>query len=349
MRLLLLPLAVLYGTGVALRNFFYQLRLLKSTRFNLPVIAVGNLAVGGAGKTPHIEYLIELLQDYVQVATLSRGYKRQTSGFLLAEPSMDATQIGDEPLQYLRKYPKIEVAVAENRALGIPRLLQEAPNVEAILLDDAFQHRAVIPGLNIMLTEYRHPFTRDWLLPAGRLREWRSAYQRADVIVVSKCPPQLSPEERTKLLAEIRPMAHQQVFFSYYAYGSMYYLFNPGYQGSLDQQTDVLLLSAIARTDYLVEHLRTVAASVLSVEFEDHHYFTTEDLAQLQATFLQIPSQQKIILTTEKDAMRLELHRAYLQERQMPIFVLPIAVRFHFGEGPAFEALVKNYLLNFKV
>jgi tetraacyldisaccharide 4'-kinase len=283
------------------------------------------------------------------VATLSRGYKRETTGFLLAEPDMNAKTIGDEPLQYKRKFPQIEVAVAENRALGIPQLVAAAIDTQVILLDDAFQHRAVTPGLNIMLTEYSTPFTSDWLLPAGRLREWRSAYQRADVIVVSKCPAQISDANRDRLLKAIKPLPYQQVFFTYYAYEQMYYLFNRGYQGVLDKNTDVLLLSAIARTDYLMDYIETQAASVIGMEFEDHHYFSEDDLARLNVAFLQIKSTQKLILTTEKDAMRLELHRAYLQEKQLPIFVLPVVVQFHFDDTERFNHLVKNYLLNFKV
>jgi len=268
---------------------------------------------------------------------------------LLAEPDMNAKIIGDEPLQYKRKFPQIEVAVAENRALGIPQLMAAAIETQVVLLDDAFQHRAVTPSLNIMLTEFSTPFTSDWLLPAGRLREWRSAYQRADVIIVSKCPATISEAERQKILKAIRPQPYQQVFFSYYAYEQMYYLFNRGYQGVLDKNTDVLLLSAIARTDYLMDYLETQAASVLGMEFEDHHYFTSEDLLRLNTAFLQLKSAQKIILTTEKDAMRLELHRAFLQEKQLPIFVLPVAVHFHFDEAERFNQLIKNHLLNFKI
>ena len=348
-RIVLSPLALLYGMGVSFRNLMYQTKLLKSAKFSIPVISVGNLSVGGAGKTPHIEYLIELLRHYLNVATLSRGYKRETTGFLLAEADMNAKIIGDEPLQYKRKFPHIEVAVAENRALGIPQLMAASIETQVVLLDDAFQHRAVTPSLNIMLTEYSTPFSSDWLLPAGRLREWRSAYHRADVIIVSKCPAQMSEAERQKILKAISPKPYQQVFFTYYAYEQMYYLFNRGYQGVLDKNTDVLLLSAIARTDYLMDYLETQAASVLGMEFEDHHYFTSEDLLRLNTAFLQLKSAQKIILTTEKDAMRLELHRAFLQEKQLPIFVLPVAVQFHFDEAERFNQLIKNHLLNFKV
>ena len=193
-RVLLAPLTVLYGLGVSLRSLFYTSGVLKHTTFSLPIISVGNLSVGGAGKTPHVEYLVQLLKDYVHVATLSRGYKRKTKGFLLVHPHQSATQVGDEPLQYKRKYPDVTVAVGENRSLAIPEMLQHAPQTQVILLDDAFQHIAIRPSLNILLTEHGQLFTDDFLLPSGRLREWRSAYERADTIIVSKCPPDL-PEE----------------------------------------------------------------------------------------------------------------------------------------------------------
>ncbi len=174
-KILLAPFSLLYGVGVSLRNFLYQKELLKGIRFDIPVISVGNLSIGGAGKTPHIEYLIRLLQPYIYVSTLSRGYKRSTKGFLLARPHHNAKSIGDEPLQFVRKFPGVVVAVAENRSFAVPQMMMAAPHLQAILLDDAFQHRSIEAGLNILLTQYNLPFTQDYLLPSGRLREWRGA------------------------------------------------------------------------------------------------------------------------------------------------------------------------------
>jgi tetraacyldisaccharide 4'-kinase len=214
-KLLLSPLSLLYGAGISFRNWAYRRGILRGIEFSVPVISVGNLSVGGAGKTPHIEYLIRLLDPYLNIATLSRGYRRKTRGFLVVQPDNGVEEVGDEPLQYARKFPDVMVTVAEERAFAIPEIVGRRPDIELVLLDDAFQHRAVKPGLNMLLTPYDTPFTRDYLLPSGRLREWRSGYERADVIVVSKCPAQIDREAADALAAEIAPLQHQRLFFSY--------------------------------------------------------------------------------------------------------------------------------------
>lgn len=349
LKILLSHFALLYGMAVGLRNWFYRKNLLKSFDFDIPVISVGNLSVGGAGKTPHTEYLIRLLKDYVDVAALSRGYGRKTRGFLVVHSRNNANQVGDEPLQFARKFPDIVVAVGENRAFAISELLMHQPNTQVVLLDDAFQHRAVRPGLNILLTEYDRPFTRDCLLPVGRLREWKSGYKRADIIVVTKCPESIPEEERSRLSREINPLPGQKVFFSKYSYQQPYFLFNPSYRLKLDEELDVLLICAIARTDYLLEYVEPRVGEVRLLEYEDHHTFTTFDLSNLSSRFKRMDSPRKIILTTEKDAMRLELHRAWLMENRLPVFVLPVEVSFLFGEKQAFDQAVQNFLLEFKV
>lgn len=348
-QLLLAPFSLLYGMGVSLRNAFYRAGLLKSMTFSVPVISVGNLSVGGAGKTPHIEYLIRLLREHIKIATLSRGYNRKSRGFLEVQRNNNAELVGDEPLQYKRKYPDIGVYVAEDRAFAIPQIIMQQEDTQMVLLDDAFQHRSVQPGVNILLTEYYNRFTHDYLLPSGRLREWREAYERADVIIISKCPPTISPEEKAAIRAEINPLPHQQLFFSYYAYQAPYYQFNPRYRLQLDKETDVLLICAIARTEYLIDYLQSQAGSVQSLEFADHHYFSKEDISTLHRSFNNLDSKRKVIITTEKDAMRLELHREFLIQERLPIFVLPTEVQFHFGEGPQFDEIIRQYLLNFKV
>lgn len=347
-KLLLAPFSLLYGLGVSLRNWFYRRELLKSISFNLPVISVGNLSVGGAGKTPHIEYLIRSLNPYINIATLSRGYRRKTKGFLRIQPQMNAEQSGDEPLQYKRKFPDVEVTVAEERAFAIPQIIAARPDIQLVLLDDAFQHRAVKPGLNILLTEFNKPFTRDYLLPSGRLREWRSAYARADAIIVSKCPKELSRAAADKLIEEIDPLPHQKVFFSYYDYAAPYYMLDNRYRLQLDEELDVLLISAIANTDYLLDYLKDKAKSVRSLDYEDHHYFDRRDLGNLQRRFQELESERKAIITTEKDATRLELHRDFIREQRLPVFVLPLAVRFHFEEGATFDTLIRDFMLNFR-
>jgi len=347
-KLLLLPFSLLYGFGVSLRDFFYRKGILKGIEFDIPSISVGNLSLGGAGKTPHIEYLIRLLKDYIHIATLSRGYKRKTKGFLFVEQGNNADMVGDEPLQFKRKFPDIIVSVAESRTFAIPKIMMKKPEMQTVLLDDAFQHRSIQPGLNILLTEYDRPFTRDWLLPSGRLREWRSSYQRADIIIVSKCPPQLAEADRAALIKEINPLSHQQIYFSYYTYQPAYHILQPKLQIQLGQNLDILLICAIARTDYLLKYLEESVSNVTVLEYEDHHYFSKHDIAHLKTTFNNLPSDNKIILTTEKDAMRLEMHRPFLLEHQLPIFALPIEVAFHHDDGPAFDSAIKQFLLSFK-
>lgn len=348
-KILLAPFSLLYGLGVGFRNVAYRANLLKSVEFNIPTISVGNLSVGGAGKTPHIEYLIRTLKDHVNVATLSRGYGRKTQGYLTVHPRMSAQETGDEPLQFKRKFPDVHVTVSESRSLGIPRIMMDAPDTQVVLLDDAFQHRAVKPGMNILLTEYDHPFTRDFLLPSGRLREWRAAYERADVIIVSKCPQELDEAAKQRMIEEINPFPNQEIFFSYYDYGRLYYIFNPRYVADLQEDMDVLLISGIARTEYLTDFLQERVNSVTLLEYADHHAFTQDDVTTMNSMFHNLDSQKKVILTTEKDAMRLEAHRKFLVEKRLPIFALPVQVQFHFGENEPFDQLIKDYLLNFKV
>jgi tetraacyldisaccharide 4'-kinase len=347
-RILLSPFSLLYGIGISLRDLFYRKGLLKGITFDIPIISVGNLSVGGAGKTPHIEYLVRLLKSYIDIATLSRGYKRKTKGFLVVDALNNAERVGDEPLQFKRKFPDVLVTVAENRTFAIPEILKINEATKAILLDDAFQHRSIQAGLNILLTEYSHPFTKDYLLPSGRLREWRSAYQRADIIIVSKCPDVLSEEEKQAMISQIKPFAHQKIFFSYYQYQMPYYIFNPRYRGQLKDDVEVLLICAIARADYLIDYLNEQVASVKVLEYEDHRYFSEYDVSHLKKVFDNMPAQKKVILTTEKDAMRLELHKAFLVEHQLPIFAIPAEVAFHFEEGVQFDQAVKDFLLDFR-
>ncbi len=349
LRALLFPFSLLYGLGVHLRELAWKSGILKSVHFDLPIISVGNLSVGGSGKTPHVEYLIRLLRPYLHIAILSRGYKRKTRGFRTATLQDDALTVGDEPLQYKRKYPDVVVAVAEERALAIPQLLKSHPEVQVILLDDAYQHRAVKPGLNILLTEYDRPWTRDWLLPAGRLREWPSAAHRADVVIVTKCPNGLHPSEAQQFERALKLAAHQRLFFSKYRYGQPYHLFHHQQRLSLHKELHVLLISAIANTDYLLQYLESQVRSVATFTFADHHYFSNYDMGQLDRHFRLRTPPPDVILTTEKDAMRLELHRPFLLEKKLPIFVLPVEVEFLFEQGPSFDALIRQFLLDFKV
>lgn len=348
-KILLSPISFLYGIGVGLRNFMYRKDMIRGIEFDVPVISVGNMSIGGAGKSPHIEYLVRLLQPYLSIATLSRGYKRKTKGYIEVGLQHDANIVGDEPLQFKRKFPELLVTVAENRTFAIPKIMMKQPDTHAVLLDDAFQHLAVKPGLNILLTEYDRPFTQDYLLPSGRLREWRSSYKRADVIIVSKCPPTMSEEERQAYIAEIKPLPSQKMFFSYYEYDYPYYIFKKDYKVILEQDMDIELVCAIAKTDYLMDWLVEQVNTVQLLEYEDHRYFTKYDMGHVKKIFENLSSKRKMILTTEKDATRLELHKKFITDNKLPIFALPVRVAFHFDQGKEFDELIKKFLLDFKI
>jgi tetraacyldisaccharide 4'-kinase len=348
LKILLSPLALLYGVGVAIRNGLYAVGLLRGVKFSVPVISIGNLSVGGAGKTPHTEYIIRLLHEYIYVSVVSRGYKRKTSGYIEVGLQHQAHQVGDEPLQFKRKFPHIPVVVAESRSLAIPQMVRKYPGLQLVLLDDGYQHREVVPGLNIMLTEYSRLYTRDWLLPVGRLREWRSEAKRADVIVVTKCPPILSQEERNAIEREVKRRTGQQIFFSRYIYGHPYRMYSQvGERQPLHAHLDVLLVAGIAGTEYLMEYVSEQCYDVRLLEYNDHHPFSDFDVRDIERHFqVMSDERQKIILTTEKDAMRLDIHREWILSRQLPIYILPVAVQFI--DGPGFDECIKNWLLNFK-
>jgi tetraacyldisaccharide 4'-kinase len=348
-KILLFPLSLLFGLIVYLRNLAYDKKLLKSSEFSIPIISVGNLTIGGTGKTPHIEYLGKLLKDYLHVGILSRGYKRKTTGFLEVKSQMSAKECGDEPLQFKRKFGEdVVVAVGENRALAIPRLIGKHPHLQTLLLDDAFQHRSVKPFINILLTDYQRLFTNDFVLPSGRLREWPSSYERADLLIVTKCPDNLNKEAAEEIQLTLRPYPHQQLFFSTLSYDKPYYLFNRAYTLEPNPKLAVYLLSAIAHPHSLEKYVKENFSWKKSNFFIDHHYFTKMDIANVVKAFQWIKNENKIILTTEKDAMRLEEHKEYLLQNKIPIFVLPVQIRFLFDHEVAFQQTIKNQLLQFK-
>lgn len=340
-RILLYPLAFIYGAVVWMRNRLYDSGFYSSIEFSVPVISVGNLSVGGTGKTPHIEYLIRLLQYRFRVATMSRGYKRRTQGFLLADADTNALRIGDEPMQYYMKFPGLTVSVAEERMTGIPKLLQQRPSVEVVLLDDAFQHRSVKPGKNILITDYSKPFYKDRILPAGTLRENKSAYKRADIIIVSKCPANMQEQEARDMIRQIQPLNNQKVFFTRIFYETPHNLFT-GEKVSLAGK-NVLLVCGIAKPAPLISHLEQDAASVHPLTYADHHYFLKQDLEEIKETFDNWNQPDKIIVTTEKDAARLHLHADKLSLWGITIAVVPIQVSFLFNAGTEFDSLILGY------
>lgn len=344
-RILLLPFALLYWLGIAIRNWLFDKKILKSSKFGLPLICVGNVSVGGTGKSPMVEYLVLKLKDQYKVATLSRGYKRKTKGYALANENTDALEIGDEPMQFHIKFPEVPVAVGEQRLVAIPQLLHDRPETQAIILDDAFQHRSITAGLNILLTDYNNLFTRDFYLPTGDLRDLKSSYKRAEIIVVTKCKPDLTEIEKEKVAKEINPLSHQQVFFTAIEYGQLYHIItNKGLD--LDKQTEILLITGIANPRPLKKLLEEYSSSYQMLQFSDHHIFTIDDLKDIKQKFETIKTTNKIILTTEKDAVRLAKFNNEILD--LPFYVIPVRHRFLFGDEDKFDKQVIDFIHNFK-
>ena len=343
-RYLLLPITWLYGAIIWLRNKLFDKNILKSASFNFPIICVGNLATGGTGKTPMTEYLIRLLNKDFKTATLSRGYKRKTVGFAIADEKTTALEIGDEPMQFHQKFPDTTVAVGEERIVAIPQLLHERPETEVIILDDAFQHRQVKAGLNIILTDFSNLYTRDFILPAGDLRDVRSSSKRADIIIVTKCKADLREEEKKKIIAEINPAANQTIYFTTIVYSKPYHLFT---KEIIDIEHDygILLVCGIANPRPLKEHLTKHADSYDMLRFADHHIFHSNDLKDIKQHFEKIALNKKVILTTEKDAVRLQKFEQELKD--FPIYVIPIEHQFLFNEAAQFNSSITGFIKNF--
>lgn len=326
-----------------IRNRLYDNGVLTSVEFDLPVIAVGNLSVGGTGKTPHVEYLIRLLKDHYKTATLSRGYNRKTKGYILAGPQSTAADIGDEPMQFHQKFPGITVCVGEERMLAVPQLLGDQPDTAVILLDDAFQHRSIKPGLNLMVTDHSRLFTRDHVVPAGRLREGRKGYHRADGIIVSKCPPNISLQEKAAIEREIAPLPHQRVFFTSLQYGQPYPML-PGGPAQLPPNASILVACGIARPEPLVQHLLQKHTNVHLLAFPDHYYYTQKDLDKMKLELEQLDGTHKFIVTTEKDAVRLHLLQERIEAMQLPVMVMPVEVSFLFEAAGSFNSYIFDYV-----
>ena len=338
---ILFPIACLYGTIVRGHQWLYRSKILKSVSFDFPVINIGNLSVGGTGKSPHVEYIYRLLAPSSPTAIVSRGYNRKTQGVQLVTTSSKAIEVGDEPLQFKIKFPEALVVVAEKRAIGINFLLEQQANFQYVLLDDAFQHWSIHPSIQILLTTYDAPFFEDAVLPMGRLREFRNGAQRADIIIVTKCSPNISQQEQQDYLQKIQPLSHQRVFFSYFEYQMLYPLLHPQEKITFDalKTQKILVVTAIAQTDYLRQFIEQQYDNVAYLEFPDHHYFSSTDLEAIQQK-----AQGKIIITTEKDAMRFYEHQAVIKEQNWAIYVLPIQVQFAFEEAQAFKDSLWNLL-----
>src|ERR1035437_8487695 len=348
LRIIAFPFSLVYGCIVFLRNKLYDWGILSATEFDVPTISVGNLSVGGTGKTPHIEYLIRLLKSEFYIATLSRGYGRKTMGFVLSDTQSTAADIGDEPLQFKKKFKEIRVAADAKRVHGIKKLMEEFPSLQTILLDDAFQHRAVKPGLSIVLSDFRKPYTTDFMLPSGNLREFRSGIKRSDIIIITKCPEILLPIERKRLITAINPLPYQNIYFSFLKYGEFIpfnsdnNLFSKDYY--FDHSYTVVLLTGIATTASLEYYLKNKVKNIIPAKFSDHHNYTKNDLLSIQKIFNNIASANKIILTTEKDAMRLKNPEFSDILKILPIFYIPIEIEFHDKDKNEFNEQILHYV-----
>jgi tetraacyldisaccharide 4'-kinase len=345
-RILLFPFSLLYAAGSRIRNFLFDKKILMhEISFNLPIICVGNLAVGGTGKSPMVELLIVSLKQNYKIATLSRGYKRKTKGYVLADERSTALEIGDEPMQFHLKFPDVPVAVGEERVSAIPQLLFDKPDTQVIILDDAFQHRYIKAGLNILLTDYNNLFYRDFMLPTGDLRDNRSSYKRADIIVVTKCKPDLTEEEAKQITEEIAPLPHQKIFFSFIRYGTPYHIVNR-MEYVLHPEAEVLLVTGIANPEPLKKYILKNTSSFEQMLFSDHYIFNIDDLREIKKRYEEMDHQPKIIITTEKDAVRLMKFKEELND--LPLYVLPVQHEFLFGHADDFHSTITTFITQFK-
>ena len=348
MRKLLLPISLIYSFVLFLRHKLYDWHILKSKSFDIPNICVGNLNLGGTGKTPHIEYLVRLLSEKYRIAVLSRGYGRKTKGYVLANDSHNHYDIGDEPMQYFKKFNDIKVAVDENRCKGIEKLLKENQPPQIILLDDAYQHRKIKPGLNILLTDYYNLYSNDHLVPAGNLRDIRKAAKRADIIVVSKSPNVLTPYYKKDVEDSLKPLPHQKIFYSYIEYHEFVPFNKASQEVNIKETKTILLFCGIANTYSLEDYLKRKYNNISMLQFNDHHSYSEKDMDMVIEKYNDIIGKNKAIVTTEKDAMRLVNSSLSDKFSDIPIFTIPIKVKFHKEDDFNKEIIdyINNSLMN---
>lgn len=343
----LLPISWLYGFGVRVRNELFEMGILKSKSYDVPVISIGNITVGGTGKTPHTEYLIKLLKEKYKVAVLSRGYKRKSKGFVLAQADTPMHRVGDEPYQMKQKFPDVYVAVDKDRRHGIEKLCDDriALGTDVILLDDAFQHRYVKPGINILLVDYHRLICDDRLLPAGRLREPKEGKDRANIVIVTKCPPDIKPMGFRVISKALRLRPYQKLFFSTLKYGSLIPLFGGEARplGTLRAEENVLLLTGIASPEQMRMDLERYGTRITTLAFGDHHYFSRKDVAHINRMFAGLPS-PKLIVTTEKDAVRLQMAEGLDENVRKAMYKLPIEVEILQNQQDTFNENIIGYV-----
>lgn len=343
-RIILFPFSLLYFAAIYIRNRMYDKNILPGASFGLPIICVGNVAAGGTGKSPMVEFLLQRLGAEFRLATLSRGYKRKTRGYALANAYTNALEIGDEPMQFHLKFPDVAVAVGEERIVAVPLLLHDRPDTQAIILDDAFQHRAIRAGLNIILTDYHNLYTRDWYLPTGDLRDEKQSVNRANMVVVTKCPPALTREDALAIEKELALLPGQQLFFSCIRYGELYHIVNRSHY-TITNEVEVLLVTGIANPKPLKRLLADQSSTYEEMVYNDHHIYTIDDMNEIRKRFEQMAGPFKIILTTEKDAVRLKKFEQELG--QLPFYVIPIEMQFLFNGADRFTAIIGTFIRQF--
>ena len=348
LKLLLYPFSAFYGLIVGIRNFLYDYKIFKSTEFEIPVISIGNITVGGTGKTPHTEYMVDLLRKQFIVTTISRGYKRKTKGFQEVLADSLATRVGDEPLQIKSKFQDIQVIVDEKRVHAIEIIQKQAPEKlpDIIILDDAFQHRSVSAGINILLIDFTRPIDKDTLMPAGRLREPRWQMRRANVIIFTKCPPEISPITRRILTKDVNLRPYQNLFFTTMVYQPLTPVFAEEAIATPQLSTEkvsILLVTGIANPDHLQKYLGGFSSDILSLRFPDHHNFNSANIHQIEQKFNSIKAANKIIITTEKDSMRLK-DMNLSPEIKTHLFYIPLKIKFLDSEGKNFDEKIVTYV-----
>ena len=351
---LLAPFSLLYGIGVFVRNLCFSCGIFTSREFPFPVISVGNITVGGTGKTPHVEFLVSLLKDHFSIAVLSRGYKRKSSGFVVASTVSGVRDIGDEPLQMKRKFPDVEMAVDGNRVRGIVNLSRYNRKVNTVILDDAFQHRWVKPGITILLVDYHRPVTSDSLLPAGRLREFASARKRAGIVIVTKCPSGIKPIERRIIAKELDLIAWQSLYFTTIVYGDPVPVFTGGIPFPEREElkamnSQILMVTGIVSPGHLKQHLSVISPVAAHLDFPDHHSFSKRDAGKIGRVWNSFEGGRKLIVTTEKDAMRLREIGNYIDDEiKINMYYIPIKISFVDDDGELFKNQILNYVRNNK-
>ena len=347
--IILSPLSIFYGIIVTIRNKCFDWKILKSTEFDIPVISVGNLTTGGTGKTPHIEYLVKLLHDDHNIAVLSRGYRRKTKEFILATTNSSTSEIGDEPKQLKQKFHKLSVAVDRNRVNGIMKLKEKVKGIKAVLLDDAFQHRYVTPGLSIVLISYHKPVFKDYILPFGNLRESRNGIHRADIVIVTKTPESFKPIEKRLWMKNLKLYPYQFLYFTSYKYHDPQPVFK-GKHKNLEveilkkEKPAFLVVTGIANPLPLHNWLKKISKKLTTLSFPDHHTFTKQDIHTISNKFDSIKNKSKYIITTEKDATRFRELNLKNETIRDYMYYVPVEVEFLYNDAKNFNKQIKDYV-----